>query len=458
MRNRLRNIIINRVLSGSPTDDAAEAYFAAAGITDSTQKNAWTTAVLAMKAANIYSKLIAAYPYLGGTAATHKWNAIDPRDLDAAYRITFSGTITHNSNGVTFDGSTGWGDLHINPSVVFSATYLSMHNYVKVATNTGIVMAGGSGVFEWTVNANGNNAGSAGVTPPAGITYGMFSNTRNGATQVNATIDGFNYYGDAGTFTGYAGTSMNVGRNTAGNLYFAGTVGFQAVGRLTTDEAQALDIIIYNYQLALSRTAVAANKLAIFFGDSITAGLGASPSTLRWTTVFVGLKAWKEVNRGQNGTTLESNAGSPSSMINRTAEIPKPGRAGVGLFISYGVNDVTNILISTPGFSTSNFQANLSTIITYAKSIGWVDSKIFIIDGYYENANSWLGQGSGLGLPIWVTLRANAGSAVAASGGTWIDPFTACGDSDFFEVSDPKIHPNTVGHGKYAVFINAAIP
>lgn len=51
---------------------------------------------------------------IGGTASAHKWNALNPADTDAAFRLTFSGTIIHNSSGMTSNGSTGWCDTKYN--------------------------------------------------------------------------------------------------------------------------------------------------------------------------------------------------------------------------------------------------------------------------------------------------------------------------------------------------------
>jgi hypothetical protein len=60
--------------------------------------------------ANIWSKLAAFYPMFGGSAARHKWNGKDPRDLDAAYRLTFTGSPTHTSTGINFNGTTQHAD------------------------------------------------------------------------------------------------------------------------------------------------------------------------------------------------------------------------------------------------------------------------------------------------------------------------------------------------------------
>jgi hypothetical protein len=45
-------------------------------------------------------KIKALYPIVGGTAATHKFNFVNPLDTDAAFRLTFFGGWTHDANGM----------------------------------------------------------------------------------------------------------------------------------------------------------------------------------------------------------------------------------------------------------------------------------------------------------------------------------------------------------------------
>jgi len=89
-------------------DTDALAFFNAAGITDLTQKVAVNQLVLDLKAYGIYTKINALYPFVGGTATTHKYNLKNPLDTDAAFRIVFSGGWTHDSNGITSDGTTAY--------------------------------------------------------------------------------------------------------------------------------------------------------------------------------------------------------------------------------------------------------------------------------------------------------------------------------------------------------------
>lgn len=108
-----------RVGSSGPapvSDSDAQAFLTAAGIVDPTQRSAVNQLVIDLKAATIWTKLIALYPFVGGTAASHKWNLKDPTDSDGAFRITWNGMLTHNANGVVSNGSTGYGDTHLDPS------------------------------------------------------------------------------------------------------------------------------------------------------------------------------------------------------------------------------------------------------------------------------------------------------------------------------------------------------
>lgn len=56
---------------------------------------------------NIYSKFLAIWPMMGSTLGSQKWNLIDPRDLDAAYRLSAANTlaVTASSLGTYFIGN-----------------------------------------------------------------------------------------------------------------------------------------------------------------------------------------------------------------------------------------------------------------------------------------------------------------------------------------------------------------
>jgi hypothetical protein len=119
--------------SGGVTFDAdAQAFFTAAAIIDNTQKTAVNTLVTDLKTYNIWAKMKALYPFVGGTAAQHKFNLKDPRDLDAAFRLQFNGGWTHSSTGVLPNGTTAYADTKLLPSVMAQN---SVHVSVYSRTN-----------------------------------------------------------------------------------------------------------------------------------------------------------------------------------------------------------------------------------------------------------------------------------------------------------------------------------
>lgn len=132
--------VLGRSVSrGASYDTDAQAFITAAGLSDDTQKNAVNQLVLDLKAAGVWTKLKAAYPFVGGTAAAHKWNLKDPRDLDAAFRLTFGGGWTHDANGAQPNGSTGYADTKFNTSTNgFTSTNGSLAIYSRSNTKNGM--------------------------------------------------------------------------------------------------------------------------------------------------------------------------------------------------------------------------------------------------------------------------------------------------------------------------------
>jgi hypothetical protein len=106
---------------GVANTERTQAFLTATGITDATiisALNAMDTSLISaglLPAGTGAGKIKALYPIVGGTAATHKFNFVDPRDLDAAFRLVFFGGITHNANGITPNGTNGYADTFFDP-------------------------------------------------------------------------------------------------------------------------------------------------------------------------------------------------------------------------------------------------------------------------------------------------------------------------------------------------------
>ncbi len=141
-KKKLFNIILGGSV-GSSYDSDAQAYFTAAGITDSGEKTAWNNVVIALKAAGLYTGNIF-YPFLGATATTQKFNAVNPANTDGANRMAFAGGATYTTSGYTPNGTTGYGNTFFVPSSFGSN--VGSFGFVSLTSATGgYDMAAGNG-------------------------------------------------------------------------------------------------------------------------------------------------------------------------------------------------------------------------------------------------------------------------------------------------------------------------
>jgi len=130
--------ILARSASGGGVDPDAQAFITAASITNPTQQSAINTLVVDLKGYNIWTKMKALYPFVGGTASTHKFNLKNPLDTNAAFRIFWNGGVTHSSNGVQFGGLNGYGDTFYNLSTQSTTSNVSGGVYLRTnAINNG---------------------------------------------------------------------------------------------------------------------------------------------------------------------------------------------------------------------------------------------------------------------------------------------------------------------------------
>ena len=116
-------------------DADALAFITAASITDATQKSAVNTLVTDLKTYGIWTKMKAIYPFVGGTAAQHRFNLKDPRTVTDAYYITFNGGGVHTSQGYLPDGTTSYANTNFIPSTGI-ANGASAHFSLYTNTNT----------------------------------------------------------------------------------------------------------------------------------------------------------------------------------------------------------------------------------------------------------------------------------------------------------------------------------
>lgn len=162
-------VYIKARATAPPIDPDAQAFLTASAITDATITSAVNQLVLDTKGYGIWSKMKAIYPFVGGTASTHKWNLKDPQDTNAAFRLVFYGGITHSSNGVQGNGINNYADSFLIPSVQYSVNdnvHLSVYSRSNITENKVEI-----GCFNGTNSALQILLANSGVVPTSTRTF-----------------------------------------------------------------------------------------------------------------------------------------------------------------------------------------------------------------------------------------------------------------------------------------------
>lgn len=155
------------VSSGGGNDPDAQAFIDATGISGTTA-TAINQLVLDLKSYGLWTKLDAAYPLVGGTADSTKYNLMDPQDINGAFRITWAGSITYASTGVTGDGSTGIGNTNYVPSTHLATSNMHLSAYRRTTGN------------ENSYDLGASNFPASGASTPENM-MAQFGNTLYGA-------------------------------------------------------------------------------------------------------------------------------------------------------------------------------------------------------------------------------------------------------------------------------------
>jgi hypothetical protein len=183
----------NYAVAGGVTYDAdALAYFTAnTSITSAADKNAINDFYLGLKTDGIYTKLKAMYLPIWGSAATCKWNLINPLDTNAAFRLTFSTGWTFSSNGIT--PLNAYTDTFLSTNTAFATDHnkhLSFYNQINVtATNSS------------SIGSDNASAGWCRMSVKVGSNAAIvFGGTNGSGSVANADSRGF-YIGNRPTST-----------------------------------------------------------------------------------------------------------------------------------------------------------------------------------------------------------------------------------------------------------------
>ena len=266
--------------AGGGLDPDATAYLAAVvsagGTTDATIDSAVNTLFVDLKAAGVYTKLIAMYPIIGGVQASH---AIDGKTPGGSYDLTYGGAWTHNTLGQVISSNSAQYALtnYIIPAGAGAGAAQNFSCGIYVNTNTdtfsgfeidmGVRDSAGGGNIDWRVVAGwsgtsdsrfyGGDASNDATQSPRGGA-GMYVGTRtsntiklinNGSTINSSTVtqNGSSQYSIAlgGEYNGTVNQFNSSKRQT-----------FAFIGEYLTDaEVSDLYDAVQTCQVSLSRQA-----------------------------------------------------------------------------------------------------------------------------------------------------------------------------------------------------------
>lgn len=96
-------------------DIDAKKFILSAGITNTVQIRAINNLTIALKQNNIWSKILAIYPFIGGTQNSHSFNLKNPNGLASGFTLLFSGGWTHSSTGAKPNGTNAYANSRLRP-------------------------------------------------------------------------------------------------------------------------------------------------------------------------------------------------------------------------------------------------------------------------------------------------------------------------------------------------------
>ena len=240
------------------------AFATATGITDTTILNALNTFDTGLISNGLATKMKALYPFVGGTSNTHKYNFMDARDLNAAFRLQFNGGGVHSSTGYKPNGTNAYADTFYNQNTQgdnLNSGHLSYYSRtnsngseVEIGTTGGantLLRIRTSGVTYPLINQGGDFTSFADTD-----SLGFYVANRNASNVINCwkggvkKVSGTNLSNVVSSYKIYLG-ALNISYS---QYYTTKECAFASIGSgLTDGEATIFSNLVQNLQTTLSR-------------------------------------------------------------------------------------------------------------------------------------------------------------------------------------------------------------
>jgi hypothetical protein len=232
-------------------------------------------------------------------ASQMKYNLKDARDLDAAFRLTWSGGWTYSATGATPNGTNAYANPYLNLNIINSGL-AHMSYYSRSNTNAGYEWGSIDG---WPTTWLAARISGGEQTAFDGQSFSVYSNTdgtglylgqKNSSTENSGYKNGTKVLSKTGTVSYASGKNVYLARyeTTYGNKQFA----FASLGELLSDQENLLlNQITEKYQVALSRGVQAAQS---FYYNSAYSN---EANTYLYSTQITGTTQVSAINTLING-------------------------------------------------------------------------------------------------------------------------------------------------------------
>jgi hypothetical protein len=223
--------------------------------------------VVNLKSYGLWTLIDAFYPFVGGTSTSCKYNLKDPQDTNGAYRMSFNGSWTIDSNGVkpTSKSNSNYGDSYWSPYGISGNRNDSHHyyRYINGVYNVGCDYAGVASPYtmmgtcsqlEWFDGGGALSAGGV-VAGTAGYSQGI-SRTASNVCRFSRKLQGGSWtnFGLINTVATQSSNSMYIGAINGASFPEEMRYSSLSYGQGLTDaQLLNLDTIVTTFNTTLSR-------------------------------------------------------------------------------------------------------------------------------------------------------------------------------------------------------------
>ena len=250
-------------------------------------------------------------------------------------------------------------------------------------------------------------------------------------------------------------------------LAWTGSLTAATFGRGTSTPSPANadqdELLFWNHAISVRDMRRAANNpypvpVAVFLGDSVTVGTGASDAAHRWVNIVAAATGYTPVNAGIAGTMLQNSVQNSVATVGAAAE--NNGRdtyhsrlTSYGpdwAIILYGLNDLR---LNDAGFSVEAFESDLGEVVDGIVAQGTSANHIVIGSPPYMNPDFYASYAPSNGGSIekHAAYVAACASVAAAKSTRYADVYAAMLNNGANTlIGADGIHPNNAGHAMIA--------